>query len=83
MWYSKPQTALTLLLSAAACTCVVVAAGRASQAPSDKSPTAPPAVQDVDGWWTDLAATDEAKASRALLAFPRVAGGGSPRIRFC
>jgi RNA polymerase sigma factor (sigma-70 family) len=64
--------ALLALVSAVALTCVVFAAGQ-TEGPATKGQAAPPkaaaGAQRLEALWSDLASTDEARASRALLGF--------------
>jgi RNA polymerase sigma factor (sigma-70 family) len=83
MWHSKLKAALAVLLGLAACACVALAATRpaSSEPPRDDPKPAAAKVEPPDAkaapadapalevWWQDLASKDEAKASRALLAF--------------
>jgi RNA polymerase sigma factor (sigma-70 family) len=80
MLYGKLKAATVLLLSLVTCTCMVLAAGQtASKQPQDnpkaersgaeRSGPEKSGEQGIDAWWSDLASTADATASRALLAF--------------
>jgi RNA polymerase sigma factor (sigma-70 family) len=69
MLYSKLKAALALLASLAACACLVLAAGQQPGKVPEAPGEAPTRLERLEALWNDLASTDDARVTRALLAF--------------